>query len=437
MHRRGGVKATKMGGRSGSCGLRLLAAALGMSLGLAMGLMHTGAAFASEEDAPEILSSDLGQTQSVDTNKITATFVFIGSTKVKTVKINGETQTIEPGDTVQVTKTFDLKQSQTVITVSVEDEQGNKRERNYVVNYGAAPAGGAKAWSFRGVGEIRYEVDDNPTNDVGLPFTVSGVDVKGVIPVSQRPDMRQTASGTLSATYGGLSFFGGALRQQYEKSINSDLNTTLSYAGAGYRFHVTDATDFITNLIYSNLNIGNADYANLYTLSGAFEIRTGTPQMFKRHTLELDATEKSFVSSSQTSGVIGLAKWDYYRQNPATLTSFESLIQGGNSTEGQKLTDYSFIGGDWDWHIRWNSGFRWDLGTGYQYRSYPNDSSVLTSQSPFASTRVDNLLRVSTGFGWQWNPLWAAMLNYRYLTDLSNKSPYVRDIYGLQIMGGF
>jgi len=394
-----------------------------------------GPAWAAEEEAPEILSSDLGPTQISQTDKITATFVIVATSPIKSVKINGETEEFTPADTVQITKTFELKEQQTVIRISVEDDKGNRRERSYVVYYGTAPV--TKVWSVRGSAEVRYEVDDNPTNDVGLPFTVSGVDVKGVIPASKRPDNRSTVSGNLAGIYGGATVFGGAFEQTYDKPVHKNLNATLVYGGAGYRFRMGESSDFVTNLIYSNLGIGEQDYATMYTVTGGFEFRTGDQKMVKRHTLELDLTAKDFSSSAQKDGSIGIAKWNYFRMNPVTRSDYNFLLQLGNATEGSKLTDYDYAGADWDWRIRWESGFRWDLGTGYQYRNFSEQKTVLTSKSPFGTNRIDHLVRASTGFGWQWNPMWSAMLNYRYLTDLSNKAPYVRDIYGLSVTGGF
>jgi hypothetical protein len=320
-----------------------------------------------------------------------------------------------------------------VITVRVEDENGNLTERKFSVFFGAAPD--EKRWVVLGSGELRYEVDENPTNDVGLPFTVSGVDVKGVIPPSQRPDNRSTESLNIVATNGAATVFGGGLNQQYDKSINKGLNTTMAFAGAGYRFRMSDVSDFVANFVYSNLNIGSQDYANLGTLSGGYEYRSQDSTYTRRHLFEADVTAKDFKSSSQTDGAVGLLKWDYLRTVPTTRSTYTSLLQLGNATEGDKTSDFNFLGGDWDWRNIWEGGFRWDIGFGYQYRDFPNDKQPITAA--LGPTRVDHLFRASIGFGWQWVPQWSAMLNYRYLTDLSNKSPYVRPIYGLSVTGAF
>lgn len=417
--------------RGGLKGAAVLAAALALS-GWIFGIPLR----AAEQEAPEILSSDLGATQTVQTGTLTATFVIVGNAPVKSVKINGEPQVFTPADTVQIAKTFQLTEQVTVISVAVEDDKGNSRQRDFIVTYAQAPV--AKKWSVRGVGQLAYEVDDNPTDDVGLPFSVSGVkNIKGVIPASARPDNRTTAVANVAGVYGGATVFGGAFVQQYQKEVNKFLNATLWDAGAGYRFRLAETSDFVANLIYSDLSLGQADYATLLSATGAFELRTGDEKMFKRHTLGVDVTDKSFAAKSQKAGTEAVAKWDYFRLNPVTSSTYEFLLKGGNATEGIKATDYNYAGFDSDWHTRWKAGFRWDLGFGLQDRNYPNDTSVLTKQSPFGNNRVDYLVRASTGLGWQWNPLWSAMLNYRYLTDLSSKAPYIRDIYGLTVAGGF
>ena len=64
-------------------------------------------------------------------------------------------------------------------------------------------------------------------------------------------------------------------------------------------------------------------------------------------------------------------------------------------------------------------------------------SVPLSTDTPLGTTRVDNLLRISIGPGWQFTSSWSAVLGYRYLTNLSNKQPYVRQIYGLIVEGAF
>ncbi len=409
---------------------RLLAAALALGWGLAWGATGVRGA---DSYPPEILALDLQENQVSKADKITVTFLVVGSGPVKTIRINGEVQKFEPQDTVQVTKEISLAKGRNAITVLAEGEQGGTRERQFVVYYAAEPP--TKQWRLLAHGDVRYEVDDNPTNDVGLPFTVAGLDVKGAIPASKRPDTRTTAMASVTGLYGGLSLTGGALDQEYTKSVNKDLKAQLFYGGVGYRFEASASSAWLTNYTYSRLAVGDTDYATMHTVSGAYERGSSDGKYSRRHQFELDLTAKSFASSSQTAGTVGILKWNYLRFHPTTLSAFTSVVQAGNATEGDKATDYNFAGGDWDWLNRWESGFRWDIGFGYQYRNFPNDNQPLVKD--IGNTRIDQLARVSTGIGWQWNPLWSAMLNYRYLTDLSNKEPYVRSIYGLTVVGNY
>ncbi len=408
---------------------RLLIVAFSLGLALVSGAAGVRAA---ESDPPEILAVDLPENFVSKSDKLTVTFLVVSGASVKTIRINGEEQKFESQDTVQVTKDFTLSKGRTIITVLAEGQEGGTRERKFTVYYEVEAA---KPWVIGAHGEVRFEVDSNPTNDVGLPFTVSGLDVKGTIPASKRPDTRTTGIANVSATRGGLSLTGGGLDQEYSKSDNTALNAALVYGGVGYRFETSKTTAWLTNYTYSQLAIGNTAYNSMHTVAGAYERQSSDGQYARRHRFELDVTYKDFASSSQTDGAVGILKWEYLRYHPTNLSSFLSVVQAGTASEGDKTSDYNFVGGDWDWANRWESGFRWDIGFGYQYRGFPNDKQPVTTQA--GSTRLDNLFRVSTGAGWQWNPRWSAMLNYRYLTDLSNKEPYVREIYGIYVIGNF
>ena len=404
-----------------------------LALGAALAWGSGPAPAAAAGDPPQILTTDLAQLQDVQSPRLTVTFVILGSSPLRRVTIDSKPEAFEPGDTLRITKEFEFTTRRTIVTVRAEDSEGQAREHNYVVNYAAAPI--ARSWSVHGNADLRYELDDNPTNDAGLPFETPSYNPKGVIPDSRRPDIRQTAAGNLIATYGGFSIFAGGLLLQYEKAVNEGLSASLAYGGMGYRFRLGETSDFVLNYLFADLGIGKADYAQLHTLSGAFEFRSQDSTYIRRHLVGVDATAKDFVAKTQTDGAVGVLKWDYLRLNPVTLSTFGALFQGGDATEGDKLTDYNFVSGDWDWHIRWEVGFRWDLGCGLQVREYANDKQPATGQ--LGPERLDNLVRASTGLGWQWNPQWSAMLNYRHLTDVSNKAPYYRNLYGLTVLGGF
>ena len=91
---------------------------------------------------------------------------------------------------------------------------------------------------------------------------------------------------------------------------------------------------------------------------------------------------------------------------------------------------------DFDWFNKWDSGLLFDIGTGFQYRTYENDIP-LSEDTPLGTKRVDIPFRFSAGLGWAFNDQWKAMYNHKYETNLSNKVPYVRNIHGLTVNGQF
>ena len=384
----------------------------------------------------QILTTDLQAVTIVQKDRLEAHFVIMSDTgTIQSVTINGEAQNFAPADTVEIVKGFQFTAASNVVTVQAKDSTGVSLEKTYVVR--VATLAPEKKLAVNAVVGLSYEYDDNPTDDLSLPpgVSISGVTINGVVKTSEKLDTRTILTATGLARYGDADFSVGGYDQTYTKSINKGLNVQMLYAGAGYRFAMGQSSDFLVHYTFTNLNVGETAYANLNTATGGFEFRSQDNDYTRRHLLELGYTQKTFASSSQTNGGQELLKWDYYRTDAAKLDNFNAVFQLGNATEGDKLTDYNYLSGDWDWRNRWEAGFRWDLGFGYQYRSYPNDNQPLTNA--LGTTRLDNLIRLSTGLGWQFNPAWSAMATYYYLTDISNKSPYVRGIYGVTVSGGF
>ncbi len=385
-----------------------------------------------EENAPQVLSSDLIQVQEVKGDKLVVHFVVIGKSALKTITINGEAQNFEPSDTVAITKEFSITQPQTLITVTAVDVNGLSREKQYLVTQpGVAKAAELK---FNFVFNARFEIDENPTNDLSLPFgvTIPNVTLNRV----NNTDSRTNLTGTGVISYGSWSALLGANQIDYTKAVNKPLGVQLLYGGGGYRYEINENNALAANLMLSKLSIGGSDYDTMQAVSAAYEHRSADKEGFYSHKLGMDFTQKTFASASQTAGSQYAAKWDYNSLDAERQDNFESVIAYGTATEGDKLTDYSYYSFDFDWINRWSAGFRFDIGFGNQYRDYPNDKQPLTTQL-FGVTRADDLLRISTGLGWQFNPLWSLMLSYRYLTDISNKVPYVRPITGLELTGGF
>jgi hypothetical protein len=365
---------------------------------------------------------------------LTVNFAIVSSAPIRSIAIDGVEQTFTKADTVLLSKTFDLKTERTVITVKVVDEKGRQGLRSYAVRLPGAPS--ERKFALSVAVEGRLEVDDNPTQDLSLPFPVSGFNASGVVKDSQQADTRVTLKAAVAASDGRWTAFGGAQQQAYGKASNEGLNTQVIYLGGSGRFNIAGTRDFLITYLYADVNVGTGDYEVLQTVTPALESRSEDSAGFYRHTYSLDYTMKDFASGTQTDGGQAALRWNYLRQNAAKLNSFETTVAAGNSTEGVKELDYTFGSGDFDWKYRWERGARFEWGLGYQYRSYANDTHPLTKEL-LGSTRVDNLFRASLGGGWQFNPKWSAMAGYQYVANISNKAPYVRSIYGVTVNGAF
>jgi hypothetical protein len=406
----------------------LMLVALGLS-GIVPPLM------AQEEAGPQILTSDLALENDVTADSMVANFVLISNSQITAVTINGEPQQITPGDTVLITKELRFTKQQTLVTVVATDKEGRKRERSYLVRFKGAPVEEKLTYvvSVKGA----YETDGNPTNDLSSPISIKGVDIKGVVKDSEQPDTRITLQASGAVTQGKWTGFVGALQQNYGKADNKGLNTQILYFGGSGRFNLGGTRDFLIAYAFTDLNLGSNDYAQMHTISPAFETRSEDNKGFYKHQFGLDYTSKNFASATQTDGGQYALRWNYNSLNAARKNNYESTIGYGTSTEGIKEQDYSYLGANQDWINRWDSGFRFDIGFGLEYRNFPDDKQPLSKDTPLGATRVDTLWRLSFGVGMQINPKWSVMYNYRYLTDISNKAPYVRPISGLAVDGVF
>lgn len=399
-----------------------------------------GAAADPATQPPQVLTSDLYRRITVESRRLTADFVVVDSDTITEVTVNGEPVEFEPADTVTFTRDFEFTRRQTLIEVSATDEQGNTRTRSYLVTLpGAEPAPGREPAGVRLAArvDLRYEVDTNPSNDLSTPVPIEGVDVEGTVPDEEQEDTRTTLQGTLGAVAGPWSVFGGAVQQTYSKSENEDFNTQILFAGAGYSAARGTESGFVVRYLFSDINLGEFDYVQQHTLSPGYEVRSEDEGERDSDLFALDYTLKDFASDAQDDGAQYALRWRHTGLEPETRDRFRNTLAVGTSTQGVEVTDYNYVALDSDWRNIWDVGFRLDAGFGYQYRDYPNDEEPLSKDTPLGDTRVDNLLRFSLAPGWQFNRDWAALFHYRYLANISNKSPYVRSIYGLIVQGAF
>lgn len=408
-----------------------IAVGVGLCLPAALWAQGNGA-----DDPPEILTSDLARKQVVNSDRRTVHFVIVDSDTVSEVYINGERQTITPGDTVALTKELRFQQGRQLVEVVAVDERGNRRERSYLVLYGAEEEE-APELRIRGLVEARYELDGNPTNDLSSPIPIAGLELDGAVPDEEQTDSRTTLKGTVVASYGGWLGFGGAQMIDYAKSENETLDAQILFVGGGYTAKLSPNTSIPLLVTFSDVNIGDNDYATILALSPGYVVTGTDPDDgdSERTLYGVDVISKEFAESERDAVTQFTLKWNYRAIDPEKQDTYTRRIALGTSSEGREETEYSFAGIDWDWNLNWDTGLKFDVGLGYQYRSFPNDDPL--TDEFLGTTRVDNLIRFSGGPGWQFTKDWSAMFNFRYLTDLSNKSPYVRVVYGVVVNGAF
>jgi hypothetical protein len=282
--------------------------------------------------------------------------------------------------------------------------------------------------------DVRYEVDDNPTQDLSLPISVSDIgELEGVVDDSEQEDNRTVVKGLVTANRGKLSGYAGFVDTSYDKAINKLLNSQVIFLGGNLKFG--GSSQYLLGASWSDVNLGGADYATQLTVSPAYESRGSDEDGTNRKLYGLDVTSKSFADSARENGTeLGL-KRAYSSLDKAKQDSYKSLFAIGTRTEGTLESEFNYFRSDFDWVNKWDSGVKWDIGFGYQYRDYSNDKDILTDEL-FGSTRVDNVFHFTTGVGLEFWKM-TAMFNYRYVFDLSNDSPYVRQIYGLSLQGAF
>ena len=178
------------------------------------------------------------------------------------------------------------------------------------------------------------------------------------------------------------------------------------------------------------------DWSQSHTLSPGYELDSSGADGTSRNLLAVDIIMKDFSRSDQKDATQFTLKWDHFDLDLEKQDSLRSVLALGNSTEGYEESDYNFVSLDQDWTNKWSGGFRFDVGYGLAYRDYPNDEP-LSTDTPLGDTRVDAPMRISLAPGWQINPKWYVLVGYRYTFNLSNKQPYVRQIYGVTVDGTF
>lgn len=396
------------------------------------------------DNPPEILTSDLALKTVLESDRLEVNFVVVDTDNVTEVTINGEPQSITPGDTVVITRTFQFRQDVTRLKVTATDEAGHTRTVIYTVfRPGVDPtqvAEAPKATGLRPFGsyDLRFEWDSNPSNDLSAPISIGDVDLVGVVPDSQQDDTRTNLLVSGGVTQDFWAVYAGASDISYSKADNDQFAVRALFIGGTLTFAQSDTSAILLGYTFTDIDLGGFDYAQQHTLAPAWRSQGSDGDGGTATTLYgLDVTNKSFARSDvQEDSTVFAAKLDYSTVDAAKQDRYRSVYAIGTATEGIEITEFTYAAADWDWNFGWDSGVLWDIGTGVQYRDYANDTP-LSTDTFLGDTRVDIPARFSTGVGYQVLPKMRAMLRFRYVFNLSNKAPYERMILGIGVDGTF
>ena len=413
-------------------------------MALLAGLCLGGSGLLAQEDAqekdgpPEILSSDLTLKTQLDSDRLEVTFVVVDADKVKEVTIDGEAQKFEPDDTVVITKMMVFTQDVTKITVVATDEKGNSKTVVYTVylpgvdpeKIAAKKAGLAWFVTYN----VRYEIDTNPSNDLSSPIDIEGIKLEGVVPDDQQTDNRTNITAFGGIRLGNWTFYGGLTRIGYSKADFAErYDVEMNLLGFSHRI---SGGGFEIGYLFNDINLGVGDYALTHTVSPGWRTISNDQEGNHQTLWGLDIVNKDYAGSTQDATTVFGLKWDYKFLDKEKQDAYRRKIVMGTASEGIEVSEFTYLGIDMDWSWKYDSGLLWDLGLGFHYRDYKNDTP-LSTETVLGDTRVDIPMRFSTGLGWRFSETLKLMANFRYIFDLSNKSPYVRQIYGLSLIGGF
>jgi hypothetical protein len=392
--------------------------------------------------APQILTSDLLRKQIVYEPIQTVSFVFVDDDLIERIEINGETQEFKSASTIVITKKYTFKEGRTVITVAASDEQGNERIKKFLVGYGIKDD--KKFTDQKTDSEITwavsvkaaYENDDNPTRDLSSPVKLGDLEIEGVVPDEEQPDTRTTLGATMVVSMDKIYSFAGGEQTNYSKPENDFLNSQAIFFGAGLSMAMSDDSDFLMSYMFLDINVGGEDFAQNHVFSPGLLFKSKDSDGSYKDLIGIDYTMKEFADSQFDAGSAMVLKWTYESWDVEKQDKYYRIFAYGSVNDGTEISEYTFWQMDFDWFNKWDSGFLFDIGTGFQHRTYKNDTP-LSEETGLGKYRVDIPFRFSTGLGWAFNPKWKAVYNYKYETNLSNKSPYVRNIHGLTVNGQF
>lgn len=404
---------------------------------------HT--AFGEEAEGPVILSPDLTVKQEIRDPEQVFGFVFIDADKVASITINDEEMTFEAAETVMIMRKFKFSQGKSLLHVYAEDTKGNGSERTFLIGYGDkelefVPVTGKETdgpeLTWKADVKGGFEIDSNPSSDMSSAIE----EFDGVVDDEEQTDTRLTLEGIVSAEYGKFNAVGGISALHYSKTENKYLQTIMMFGGLGYKSYLSRGRSWMLDAMFTDINTGGYDYAMIQSISPGIEFRSrGKRGEYRSLVLAMDLIYKLFAIESRTDAFQGTLKYDFNSLDQTKHNLFRNGFAMGTSTEGTESSEYTFARLDFDWKNLWDSGMRVDFGFGIEHRTFAND----TARSPDAkiialgSKHIDIPFRFEAGIGWKFSESLKAMLNAKYVFNLSNDVPYKRLISGATVSAVF
>lgn len=404
----------------------------------------------TEDNSPQVLTSDLIEKQVITTSNINVTFVVVDSDDVAMVVIDGEEQKFTPSDTVQITKNFQFSKGRHLIRVYAEDTRGNKRERTYLVAFGVPlekKKGSKKPWRIVTNVSVAKEQDSNPSSDLSLPLPIPGFEgVTGVVPDSEQMDTRTRIQGAVVGAFRSFAMLTGVQTTTYSKTDNTPFNTRGLFIGGLYNVNLSKGSNLRFGYTLMDLDVGGFGYAQFDVLSFTWEGVEKSPVKIVRDQFVLELIKKAFALGydpdnppttlplAKVDGWVHALKWIHRSvEQGEERDTFKGVLSGGLTHEGTDESRYSYMGYDAAWGLKYSHRIGWNLGFGLQYRNYSFGSLDLA----FGSKRIDIPIRFGTGVSWGFLENMGAGLDYQYISNASNKNPFVRKITSLKVNGRF
>lgn len=416
-----------------------LAALIGLAL---LGGIISTPLLAQEEEnkeAPEILTTDLTRRQKVDASQLNVSFVIFDDDVIAEVIIDGEKQKFIKANTLTINKRFIFRRGINEILVTAIDEKGNQRTNKYQVAFGVdleelEEPSDSTGFAWKILGNVRYNHDTNPNNDLGLPVDIEDVSVEGQIADDEQADTQTAASLMAVVTWGRLAGFAGYLQSNYTKEIYEPLNSQIILAGLSYAPKASEK-GLTGRYMFLDINRDDENYAQFHILTAGLQIgRFDNEDGTTKHWLGVLYNHKEFADSNLDAGNTSLFKWEYSNLDAEKLDFFKSVIAYGTGNDGSERTEYTTATMDFDWSNKWESGFLQGTGFGIHAKEYPNQQPL---SSDLGDSRIDIPIRFSFHLGWAFTPIWSLKLNYEYKVNVSTKNPSYRTVTGVQLAGGF